>query len=116
MKFVKKEEAEIIVNSNTSHLIEYSKRLNDKEMDLCINTIKGRYPETGYCSNLKCKEMCYILAGNGTINKKDESINFKQGDVILIGKEEVYFWEGNCQIIMVCNPAWFKEQCKLLDK
>ena len=34
---------------------------------------------------------------------------------ILIDKEEVYFWEGNCKIIMICNPAWYKEQCRLLD-
>lgn len=33
----------------------------------------------------------------------------KQGDVILIDKEEIYFWEGNCKIIMICTPAWYKE-------
>lgn len=42
-------------------------------------------------------------------------MNFKQGDVILIEKEELYFWEGNCRIIMVCNPAWNKEQCKIIS-
>lgn len=113
MKFVKKEEAQIFKNSDTSYLLEYSKKLNDKDLDFCINTINGRYPEKGYAQNLKCKEICYILEGTGTINKKEEKINFKQGDIILIGKEEIYFWEGNCKIIMICNPAWYKEQCKL---
>lgn len=115
MKFVKKEEAQKVINSDTSYLLEYSKKLDDKDMDFCINTIQGRYPEKGYCSNLKCKEIAYILEGNGTIHKKDNQIDFKQGDVILIDKEEVYFWEGDCQIIMVCSPAWYKEQCQLLD-
>ena len=32
-----------------------------------------------------------------------------------IEKEEVYYWNGNCKIIMICTPAWYKEQCKLLD-
>lgn len=114
MKLVKKENSEKVVNSNTSYLLEYSKALNDKDLDFCINIINGRYPENGYCSNLKCKEICYILEGNGIIHKKDEKISFKQGDVILIDKEEIYFWEGNCQIIMICSPAWYKEQCKLI--
>lgn len=114
MKFVKREEAEKIVNGNTSCLLEYSKKLGDKDLDFCINTINGRYPEAGYCSNLQCKEIAYILEGNGTIHKKDNVLNFKQGDVILIEKEEWYFWEGNCQIIMICNPPWYKGQCKII--
>ncbi len=115
MKIVKKENSEKIINSDTSFIFEYSKLLKDKDLDFCINTIKGRYPEMGYCSNLKCKELAYILKGTGKINKKDNSIEFKQGDLILIDKKEVYFWEGDCQIIMVCNPAWYKEQCRILD-
>ena len=56
----------------------------EENMDFCINTISGRYPEKGYCTNEKCKEICYVLGGNGTINKKEEKIEFNQGDVILI--------------------------------
>ncbi len=105
MKIVKKEEAEKVTNSTTSQLLEYSKKLQDKDVDFCINTIQGRYPKQGYCTNLKCKEICYILEGTGTIHKKNETIEFFKGDVILIDKEEIYFWEGDCQIIMICNPA-----------
>ena len=115
MKKVKSSDAQIIKNSDTSKLLEYSIGLKDKDIDFCINTISGRYPEEGYCTNDKCKEICYILEGNGTRNKKDESINFEQGDVILIDKKEIYYWNGNCKIIMICTPAWYKEQCKLLE-
>lgn len=115
MKIVKSNDAQIIKNSDTSKLLEYSMNLNDKDIDFCINTINGRYPEKGYCTNEKCKEICYILDGKGTLNKKDESINFEQGDVILIDKKEIYYWNGNCKIIMICTPAWYKEQCKLLE-
>ena len=48
MKIVKKESSEKFVNSKTSWLLEYSKELNDKDLDFCINTINGRYPEKGY--------------------------------------------------------------------
>ena len=116
MKFVDKQNAEKIINSSTSYLLEYSKKLNDKDLDFCINIINGRYPENGYCSNSKCKELCYVLSGKGTIHKKDEEINFMQGDVILIDKEEIYFWEGSCKLILVCSPAWYKEQCKIVEE
>lgn len=116
MKIVKKEEAEILKNSDTSSLLEYSIALNDKDIDFCINTINGRYPKKGYCSNQECKEICYILDGEGTINKKNETNSFKQGDVILIDKKEIYYWDGNFKAILVCTPAWNKEQCKLYEE
>ncbi len=116
MKIVRQEEAAIFKNGETSSLLEYSISLNEKNIDFCINTITGRYPEKGYCTNELCQEMCYILDGSGSINKKDEIINFKQGDVIFIDKKEIYYWNGICKIIMICTPAWNKEQCKLLDE
>lgn len=116
MKKVSIEQAKILKNSDTSSLLKYSIQLRDKDIDLCINTITGRYPEKGYCSNEACKEICYILEGTGSINKRDEVIYFKQGDVILIDKNEIYYWNGNCKIIMICTPSWYKEQCKLFDK
>ncbi|MCI9063761.1 MAG: cupin domain-containing protein [Clostridia bacterium] len=115
MKIVKSQEAQTIKNSDTSKILEYSIALNDKDIDFCINTITGRYPEKGYCMNEKCKEICYILDGEGTLNKKDEITHFESGDVILIEKEEIYYWQGKCKVMMVCTPAWYKEQCKLLD-
>jgi len=116
MKIVKKETAEIFKNSDTSSLLEYSIALNDKDIDFCINTINGRYPEKGYCSNQECKEIAYILEGEGSINNKSETIGFKQGDVVLIEKKEIYYWNGNFKAILVCTPAWTKEQCKLYEE
>lgn len=71
MKIVKNEQAEIFKNSDTSSLLEYSIALGEKDLDFCINTITGRYPEKGYCTNEECKEICYILESEGHINKKD---------------------------------------------
>ena len=107
--------AEFIGEIKPSLGIQEIRWLNYKDIDFCINTISGRYPEKGYCTNEKCKEICYILEGKGTLNKKGESINFEQGDVILIEKEEIYYWNGKCKITMICTPAWYKEQCKLLE-
>lgn len=115
MKIVRKEDAEVFKNSDTSSILEYSIKLNEKNLDFCINTITGRYPEKGYCSNEECQELAYVLEGEGTFNKKDEVTSFKQGDIIFIDKKEIYFWDANCKLALVCNPAWSKDQCKLLD-
>lgn len=116
MNLIKKEQAQIIKNSNTSFLLEYSNNIESKDLDFCINTITGRYPTSGFCSNEECSEICYVLEGQGTINTKNETHDFKQGDVIYIKKKDVYYWNGNCKIIMVCSPAWYKEQCKIFTR
>lgn len=116
MKIVSKEEASIFKNSDTSLLLEYSIALGREDLDLCVNTITGRYPEKGFCTNEECNEICYILEGQGSINSRNEIKTFKQGDVIFINKKDIYYWNGNCKIIMICSPAWYKEQCKLIDK
>ena len=82
MRLVKRENAEVIKNSDTSSLLEYSTQLNDKEIDFAINSVHGRYPETGYCSNKKCKELAYILEGTGKICKRKEEFSFQEGDYI----------------------------------
>ena len=114
MKIVRQGDAEILKNCDTSSLLEYSIKLNEKNIDFCINTITGRYPTEGYCSNLECEELCYILEGRGSISKKEnEPIKFEKGDIIYIDKKEIYFWKGNFKLAIMCTPAWTREQCKL---
>ena len=113
MKIVRLEEANKFENSERCKGIEY--QLNDKDINFAIAEINGRYPEKGYCTNEKCKELIYVMEGNGTLNTKDEIIEFKKGDVILIDKEEIYYWDGNFKIIMPCTPAWYPEQHKMID-
>lgn len=66
--------------------------------------------------NEKCRELIYCLEGTGTLNKKDEVIEFNKGDVILIDKGEMYYWDAECTICMPCTPAWNKEQYKLIEE
>lgn len=117
MKVVKEENAEKFNYADTSAVLEYSIALNEKNMDFCTNKINGRYPMDGYCSNLECEELCYILEGEGTINKRNsEPIYFKKGDVIFINKKDIYYWKGDFKLAIVCSPAWSKEQCKLYSE
>ncbi len=86
-------------------------------MDFCTNKITRRYPMQSYCSNLECEELCYILEGKGTIHKiNSETIEFNKGDIIFINKKDIYYWDGNFKLAIVCSPAWSKEQYKLYSE
>lgn len=113
MKLVKLKDALEFSNSDKCVGVEYP--LGDKDINFSIAKITGRYPDNGYCVNEECKELIYVIDGSGTLNKKDEKVEFEKGDVILIDKGEIYYWDGVCTIAMPCTPAWYPEQHKLID-
>lgn len=115
MKIIKLENAIKDSNSDKCKTIEYS--FNDKDIDLGIATITGRYPSGGYCVNIVSKELVYVLDGNGKLYFENKVIDFKKGDAILIEPNEKYYWDSSyCIISMACTPSWCKEQHKIIDK
>ena len=113
MKVIKFEDAEKGKNSEKCKTLEYS--FGDKDIDLGIAEIIGRYPEEGYGVNLISKELIYVLKGKGTLNFEDRKIEFKEGDSILIQPNEKYYYDTEyCKISMACTPAWSPEQHKMV--
>ncbi len=87
----------------------------NKDIDLGIATIQGRYPDEGYGVNLVSKELIYVIEGKGTLNFENEKIEFSEGDSILIEPNEKYYYDTDyCKISMSCTPAWSIEQHKLV--
>lgn len=114
MEIIKREEAVQGTDNEICSTMEYS--FKDKAMDVGVATIKGRYPESGFCVNLKSKELVYVLEGSGEIIFEDKSIEFKSGDAILIDKNEKYYWNTKfCKVSMTCTPAWSPEQYKNIE-
>ena len=114
MKIIRNKEAVKGSNSDKCKTIEYS--FNDKDIDLGIAEITGRYPESGYCVNLVSKELIYVLDGSGKLCFENESIEFTKGDAILIENNEKYYWDTTyCKVSMTCTPSWNNEQHKLID-
>lgn len=110
-------DAERTKYADTSTVIDYSNKLNERSLDFCTNRITGRYPMEGYCSNTEVDELCFVLDGSGAIFKfSSEPINFEKGDVIFISKGDIYYWLGNFKAALICTPAWSKEQCKLYSE
>lgn len=114
MKVIKSNEAIKGTNSDKCKTVEYS--FGDKEIDLGLATITGRYPDNGYCVNIISKELIYVLEGSGKLYFEDRVIEFLTGDSILIDNNEKYYWETEyCKVSMTCTPAWTEEQHKLVE-
>ena len=113
MKVIKYNNALKGKNSDKCKTLEYS--FMDKDIDLGIATISGRYPDDGYGVNLVSKELIYVIEGSGTLNFEDKKIDFSKGDSILIEPNEKYYYDTEyCVISMTRTPAWLVEQHKLV--
>lgn len=114
MQIIKKNNAIKSANSDKCKTLEYS--FNNKNIDLGIATITGRYPENGYCVNTISKELIYVLDGNGKLCFENNFVEFEKGDSILINSNEKYYWDSTfCVVTMACTPAWNEEQHKLVQ-
>lgn len=113
MQIIKKDRAVKGTNSDKCKTLEYS--FNDKDIDLGIATITGRYPESGFCVNTISKELIYIIDGNGNLYFENDSVEFEKGDSILIDSNEKFYWDSTyCIVSLSCTPAWNEEQYKIV--
>ena len=115
MKFVQKSSAVHFSNGPTSEGEEYP--FNDKDINIAVVTVTGRYPEKGYAMNEVCKETAYVLSGTGLVSKKGEQPQkVSVGDAVLIQPGEKYYWEGErLELLMPCSPAFTVEQHKTVE-
>ena len=93
-------------HNNSENCIATEYDFKDKDIDLGTAVINGRYPENGYCVNEQCKELVFVLEGKGTLNFKNNKIEFQKNEAILIDKNEPYFW-GQTQTVKL---LWFALQ------
>ena len=112
MKIVKKNETKKFANSAACTAWEYP--LGDKDINGAVIELNGRYPEKGFAINEKCKEMAYVVSGEGKLTTADGETAFSADDLLLIAAGEKYYWEGRAKIFMPCVPAWYPEQHKIV--
>lgn len=113
MKIVKKSQTKKFKNSPVCIATEYP--LHDKEINGAVIEIKGRYPDKGQVLNLKCKELAYVIKGQGKVVVEGKGVNLSQGDMILIYPREKYYWDGNFTLFISCTPAWYPGQHKEVE-
>lgn len=114
MEFIKKSQAMFYSGDGYSGM-DYPSV--DKDINFAVIKINGRSPKVGYQVNTNCKELLYIINGEGTLYLKENNdrVAFNQGDVILINKNEYYAFDGNFEATVPCTPAWTSDQHKYID-
>lgn len=112
MKKISISETEKCNHSNVCSVTEYN--FNDKDIDISILEVSGRFPENGFCMNTKVKEMVYVESGSGNLCSQNESIKLEAGSAILIKPNEMYYWNGNFKALLACSPAWQPDQHKII--
>ncbi len=111
MKIIKSDGTNSFSNSNTCKGYEFP--FHDKDLNIAVITINGRYPEKGYLVNEVCKEVAYVLSGTGVIGKRNSTQQLAKGDAVFIDAGETFFWEGDrLEMLMPCSPAFYPEQHK----
>jgi mannose-6-phosphate isomerase-like protein (cupin superfamily) len=109
MLVISKSERVPFTNSPTCSGLEY--QFGDKNLNIAIVTVDGRYPETGLLTNDVCTEIAYVLDGTGVVTVGNEARKLAADDAVLIQPGEKFAWQGTkLRMLMPCSPAFYPEQ------
>lgn len=112
VKIVKVAEVNKIPASRSTTIFEYL--MEEKDVSGAVTEIHGRYPEKGFAQNTLCKELVFVISGEGEIITEEDILSFDTGDTILIDKNEKYYWLGNFSIFMATTPKFSAAQHKII--
>jgi mannose-6-phosphate isomerase-like protein (cupin superfamily) len=105
---VKKSERKEFKNSPVCTAYEYTH--NDKDINLALVELSGRYPAKGRVTNRISKEVALVVNGKGKVEIDGKEFLLSEGDSVLIQPNQKFFWEGKMKLAMVCHPAFNPEQ------
>jgi len=109
MKVIKKSEAKRFVNSESCTGFEFG--FGNKELNIAVVTVNGRYPDKGHLVNDVCREIGYVLHGTGIVGIGKTTHGLSPGDAVMIEPGEKFYWHGeSLEMLMPCAPAFFPEQ------
>lgn len=104
MILVKEYEKKTVIPTTTTTIHEYETASED--ISGAVAEINGRYPESGFASNTKSKELVYVISGTGKIINQQGEKELSAGDVVFIDNEEEFAWFGNMVIFMATAPQF----------
>ncbi|MFN8015416.1 MAG: cupin domain-containing protein [Acidimicrobiia bacterium] len=109
MKLVKKNQVREHKNSENCIAFEYDHE--DQDIDIAVVKVTGRYPETGYVVNSKCKEMVYVISGRGIVVVENQRFEVEAGDSYFIDAGEKFYCDNaDFELAVSCTPRWNPEQ------
>lgn len=95
---------------NNPNCIAYEYDTKDRDINIALIEINGRYPDRGRVTNKICKELVFVIKGKGKIEIDNKKFLLNKEDSVLIQPKQKYFFEGKLTIIASCNPTWYPEQ------
>jgi mannose-6-phosphate isomerase-like protein (cupin superfamily) len=111
MKVVRRTETVHFSNSSTCEGEEFP--FGDKDLNIALVTVDGRYPEKGHLVNEVCKEIAFVVSGTGAVGVEATTHQLQPGDAVMINPGERFYWQGHkLKMLMPCSPAFYPEQHK----
>jgi mannose-6-phosphate isomerase-like protein (cupin superfamily) len=110
---VKKSNRKKYLNSLKCTSYEYDHK--DKDINISLAILDGRYPDEGYVMNKVCKEIVYIVGGKGRMEIDGKGFPVAPGDSIFIKPGQKYYYDGKLEMVATCHPTWYAEQHVLCD-
>jgi mannose-6-phosphate isomerase-like protein (cupin superfamily) len=105
---IKKSESTKYPNSSKCTTYEYPH--GDKDINISLAILDGRYPDEGRVMNTVCKEIVYIVGGKGKMEIDGRGFSVAPGDSIFIKPGQKYFYDGRLEMVATCHPSWFAKQ------
>jgi mannose-6-phosphate isomerase-like protein (cupin superfamily) len=104
-----------IRHENSKKCIAYEYPIGDKDLNIALVEIRGRYPDSGVVINEVVKELIFVIEGKGKIVIDNKEYQLNEEDSLIILPKQKYYWEGNLKLLITCNPSWYPEQHKHID-
>lgn len=113
MQIVKHDQINKVPAAPSTVIWEYPTK--DEGLSGAVAEIHGRYPEKGFATNEKSKEIVFVLSGSGKIISPTSEKDIDLGDVIFIDKGEQFAWAGGMTIFMATSPKFDPNQHKIIQ-
>lgn len=108
MEHVKHSEAQRFKNDGITSF-EYP--TSSEHMNMALIRINGRHPAEGFISNTASDSLVQVIQGRGVLDMEDGAVlPIANGDQIHLAVGDVYYFEGNMELIYAATPKWTPEQ------
>ena len=88
---------------------EYS--TSSEHMNMALIRVNGRHPAEGYISNDASDSLVQVVQGRGVLGMGDGAeLPIVNGDQVHLEVGDIYYFEGNMQLVYAASPPWTPEQ------
>lgn len=112
MQVIHQNKQYLVLPTPSVKIFEYP--MQEKSISGAVAEIHGRYPGLGFAVNEVCKELVYILSGNGMLATEKQEVRFSEGDSLFIEHGEKFYWLGNFRMYMATTPKFNPKQHKIV--